>query len=103
TPEAMFKSLMWAESVGDTKIYEVALTTEQAQYFEALLDFKNKTEQERSATIIEKQKEIVGFRIWKKTVLSDNQAVYHLNFQVAGWPEPIYKTVNLTNIDGGWK
>ena len=103
TPEAMLKSLMWAESAGNTKTYEAALTTEQAQFFEALLGFRNKTEQERSAALIEDQKKVTGFRIWKKTALSDKQAVYHLDFRVTDWPDPIYMTMTLTNIGGGWK
>jgi RNA polymerase sigma factor (sigma-70 family) len=103
TPEATLESALWAESVGDTKTVLTAFTSEQAQYVGAMLDYQNKTEQERSAALIEDVKNITGFRIWKKTVLSDNQAIYHLSVPMAGQPKPIYSTFALTNIEGVWK
>ena len=103
TPEAMLKSVLWAESVGDTKTVLTAFTIERAQYVEAMLDYNYKTEQARSAAMIEEVKNITEFRIWKKTILSGNQAVYHLSADITGQPKPYYSTFTLTNIDGEWK
>jgi RNA polymerase sigma factor (sigma-70 family) len=103
TPETALQSLLWAQSLGDTKTVLNAFTPEQAQYVEAMLDYNNKTEQARSAAMIEELKYITEFRIWKKTVLSGNQAVYHLRADITGQPKPYYTTFTLTNIDGEWK
>jgi RNA polymerase sigma factor (sigma-70 family) len=103
TPEKALQSLLWAQNLGYTKTVLNAFTPEQAQYVEAMLDYNNKTEQARSAAMIEELKYITEFRIWKKTILSDNQAVYHLGIYFAGQPKPFYSTFILTNIDGEWK
>jgi RNA polymerase sigma factor (sigma-70 family) len=100
TPEAALKSVMWAEINGDLETWLADLTPEMKQSVESFI-FKNKTNQERSAWLVESSKNWQAFRIQKKTIRPDGQVV--LAGHMDGLPETSYSIVTLTNIEGKWQ
>ena len=100
TPEATIKSFMWAKSAGDIKTVLDIATPEMRQEVEEQY-FKNKSDQERSAILIENVKDVTGVRIQKKLVLSDDWVVLQIHFD--GMPKNTHSKVTMRKIDGEWK
>ncbi len=100
TPEATIKSFMWAKSAGDIKTVLDIATPEMRQEVEEQY-FKNKSDQERSAILIENVKDVTGVRIQKKLVLADDRVVLQIHFD--GMPKNTHSKVTMRKIDGEWK
>jgi RNA polymerase sigma factor (sigma-70 family) len=100
TPEATIKSFMWAKSTGDIQTVLAIATPEMRQEVEDMY-FKNKSDQERSAILIENVKDVTAVQIQKKIVLSDNWVVFQMHFD--GMPETTFSKVTMRKIDGEWK
>ncbi len=100
TPEDTIKSILWAKSIGDYKKFQAGSIPELSRQLENEA-LKNKTDQEKSAWVIESVKNINGVRIQKKTVLPDGQVALELRFD--GRLESGYSIETMTNSGGDWK
>ena len=100
TPEAVVKSFMWAKSVGDIKTVLDMATPDVRKTVEDE-DFKNKSDQARSAILIENVKNVTGIQIQKKMILASDWIVLQLHTD--GMPKQTYAKVTMKKIDGEWK
>jgi RNA polymerase sigma factor (sigma-70 family) len=100
TPEATLNSFMWAKCTGDIKTVLAIAIPEMRQEVEGQY-FKNTSDQQKSAILIENVKDVTGVRIQKKLVLADDWVVLQMHFD--GAPENTYSKVAMRKIDGEWK
>jgi RNA polymerase sigma factor (sigma-70 family) len=100
TPEAAMKSFMWAKSTGDIKTVLASGTSELRQEVEAAY-FKDKSEEERKAILLENVKNVTGVEILKKMALSDDQVILQAHF--GGSPDKTYSILTMIKMDGEWK
>jgi len=100
TPEAAMKSFMWAKSMGDIQTVLESGTPELRREVEEMY-FKDKSEEERKAILLENVKDVTGVQIQKKMVLSDDQVI--LQTHLAGAPDKTYSILTMVKIDGVWK
>jgi RNA polymerase sigma factor (sigma-70 family) len=100
TPEATINSLFWAESKGDINAVLAITTPEMRQDLEDKY-FNNKTDQERSAILLETVKNVTGIKVQKKTVLPDGQVAFQLHLE--GYAEKSYLVVTMRKIGDEWK
>jgi RNA polymerase sigma factor (sigma-70 family) len=100
TPEGTLKSFMWAKSVGDIKTVLFCATPDMRQAVEAQY-FKNKTDQQRAADLIDNVKNVTAVRILQKVVISEDWVMFKVHFD--GMPEETYAKVRMNKIDGDWK
>ena len=100
TPEATIKSFMWAKSAGDINTVLAIATPEMRQEVEDMY-FKNKSDEERAAILIENVKNVTAVQIQKKIVVADDWVVFQMHFD--GMPETTFSKVTMRKIDGEWK
>lgn len=100
TPEAAIKSFMWAKSVGDTKTVLASGTAELRQEVENAY-FKDKSEEERKAILLENVQSVTGVEILKKMALSEDQVILQAHF--GGAPDRTYSILTMVKLDGEWK
>ena len=100
TPENALISFMWAKSQGDVKTAFSTATPEMAQ---SLRDsyFKDKSEEEISAMLIESAKNQTGIQVLKKLAAAEDQVVFQVH--VEGTPEKAYSLLTLQRTGGEWK
>jgi RNA polymerase sigma factor (sigma-70 family) len=100
TPEDAIQSFMWAKSHGDVKI---ALSSATPELKQELMDrfFKDKSDEEISATLIESAKNQTGIQILKKMAAAEDQVIYQIH--IDGTPDASYSLVTMKKIDGEWK
>jgi RNA polymerase sigma factor (sigma-70 family) len=100
TPEATVQSYMWAKSRGEVKAAFSSATPELKQKVMDLY-FKDKSEAEISALLIDSSKNQSGVQILKKMVVADDQVIFQAHFD--GSPEKTYSILTLRKIDDEWK
>jgi RNA polymerase sigma factor (sigma-70 family) len=100
TPEGTLKSFMWAKSIGDIKTVLFCATPEMRQTVEDQY-FKNKSDQERSAILIENVRNVTAVEIQKKIILTDSWVVFQVHFD--GMPKGTYAKVTMNKINNDWK
>jgi RNA polymerase sigma factor (sigma-70 family) len=100
TPEATIKTFFWAKSKGDVNTVLSMTTPDVRQDIENKY-FKNKTDQERSAILLENVKNVTGIQIQQKMVLPDGQVAIQLHSE--GYAENSYSVVIMRKMDGEWK
>jgi RNA polymerase sigma factor (sigma-70 family) len=100
TPEAALQSFMWAKSRGEVKTAFSAATPELKQ---ELMEryFKDKTDEEISATLVDSAKDQTGIQILKKMAAAEDQVIYQIH--IDGTPDASYSLVTMKKIDGEWK
>jgi RNA polymerase sigma factor (sigma-70 family) len=100
TPEATIKTFFWAKSKGDINTVLSISIPELRQDLENKY-FKNKTDEERSAILLENVKNVIGIKIQKKMVLPDGQVAIQLHSE--GYAENSYSVVTMKKLDDEWK
>jgi RNA polymerase sigma factor (sigma-70 family) len=100
SPEATIKTFFWAKSKGDINTVLSITTPDVRQDLENKY-FKNKTDQERSAILLENVKNVTGVQIQKKIVLPDGQVAIQLHSE--GYAENSYSVVIMRKMDDEWK
>ncbi len=100
TPEAAMKSFMWAKSVGDINTVLASGTTELRQEVENAY-FKDKSQAERKAILLENVQNVTGVEILKKMALSEDQVILQAHF--GGAPDKTYSILTMVKLDGEWK
>jgi RNA polymerase sigma factor (sigma-70 family) len=100
TPEATVQSFMWAKSRGDVKAAFAGATPELKQKIMDLY-FKDKSDEEISALLIDSANSQTGVQILKKMNVADDQVIFQAHFD--GYPEKTYAIVTLKKIDDEWK
>jgi len=93
-------SLFWAESKGDINAVLAITTPEMRQDLEDKY-FNNKTDQERSAILLETVKNVTGIKVQKKTVLPDGQVAF--NYTLRDMLRKSYLVVTMRKIGDEWK
>lgn len=101
TPEATLKTILWAQSKGDIKSTQDAVTTEYERKMDSYS--KDETQQQISAEMIAGVAHVNAIRVWKRTVLSDNLVALELHFDFDSLSATFYSVDTFTNIDGHWK
>ncbi len=91
---------MWAKSAGDINTVLAIATPEMRQEVEDMY-FKNKSDEERAAILIENVKNVTAVQIQKKIVVADDWVVFQMHFD--GMPETTFSKVTMRKIDGEWK
>ena len=94
------KSFMWAKSVGDIKTVLASGTAELRQEVENAY-FKDKSEEERKAILLENVQSVTGVEILKKMALSEDQVILQAHF--GGAPDKTYSILTMVKLDGEWK
>jgi RNA polymerase sigma factor (sigma-70 family) len=100
TPEGTIKTFFWAKSKGDINTVLSITTPDVRQDLENKY-FKNKTDQARSAILLENVKNVTGVQIQKKVVLPDGQVAIQLHSE--GYAENSYSVVIMRKMDDEWK
>jgi RNA polymerase sigma factor (sigma-70 family) len=100
TPEATLESYMWAKSRGDVKTAFAAATPEMQQAVRESY-FKDKSDAEISALLIENAKNQAGIQILKKMDTADDQVIFQVHLD--GMPDKSYSLLTLRKLDGEWK
>ena len=100
TPESAMKSFMWAKSVGDINTVLASGTAELRQEVENAY-FKDKSEAERKAILLENVQSVTGVEILKKMALSEDQVILQAHF--GGAPDKTYSILTMVKLDGQWK
>jgi len=100
TPEDALQSYMWAKSRGDVQTAFAAATPELKQSVKDHY-FKDKSDEEISAMLIDSAKDQTGVQILNKLVASDDQVVFQVHVQ--GMPDKSYSLLTLKQIGGEWK
>jgi hypothetical protein len=100
TPEAALQSYMWAKSRGDVKTAFDSATPELSQEIKDTY-FRDKSDEEISATLIDSAKDQTGVHILKKMVITDDRVIYKIH--IDGMPDLSYSLVTMKKIDGEWK
>ncbi|MDB6108665.1 MAG: polymerase, sigma-24 subunit, subfamily [Pedosphaera sp.] len=100
TPEATVQSFMWAKSRGDVKVAFDSATPEMKQSVMDLY-FKDKSDAEISALLVESAKTQTGVKILKRMAVADDQVIFQAHFD--GYPEKTYAILTLKKTGDDWK
>jgi len=100
TPEAAFRSTVWALSNGEVKTLFASMTPDELSRSQDL--WKDKTEEEIAANGKAEFEKIKGFRILKKEALSDDEVVLTLYVDGLSPDEPTPR-MKLVRIGNEWK
>jgi len=100
TPEGTLKSFMWAKTIGDIKTVLFCATPEMRQAVEEQ-NFQGKSDQERSAILIENVRNVTAVEIQKKIILADDWVVFQVHFE--GMPKNTFAKVTMNKIGSDWK
>jgi len=63
--------------------------------------FKNKSDQERSAILIENVRNVKAVVIQKRIILADDWVVFQIHFE--GMPKDTFSKVTMNKIGSDWK
>jgi RNA polymerase sigma factor (sigma-70 family) len=100
TPEATVQSFMWAKSHGDVKTAFDAATPELKRKI-LDRDFKDKSDAEISASLVDSAKNQNGVSILKRMNVADDQVIFQIHFE--GYPDNSFNILTLKKIDNEWK
>jgi RNA polymerase sigma factor (sigma-70 family) len=100
TPEATLESYMWAKSRGDVKTAFDSATSEMQQAIRESY-FKDKSDAEISALLIENAQNQAGIQILKKMVTADDQVIFQVHLD--GMPDKSYSLLTMRKLGGEWK
>ncbi len=100
TPEDTLQSFMWAKNRGDVATAFATATPELAQEQKDLY-FKDKTDEEIAALMMDSAQKQTGFQILKKMVAADDQVVFQVH--IDNMPERAYALLTLKKIADEWK
>lgn len=100
TPETALQSYMWAKSRGDVKTAFDSATPQLRQEIKDTY-FKDKSDEEISAILIDSAKNQTGIQILKKMSAADDQVIYQIH--IDGTADADYSLVTMKKIDDEWK
>jgi len=100
TPENALQSFMWAKNRGNVATALSTATPELWQQQKELY-FKDKSDEEISAMLMDSAKKQMGFQLLKKMEAADDQVV--LQVHIDGMPEKTYSLLTMKRIADEWK
>lgn len=100
TPENALQSYMWAKNRGDVATAFATATPELVQDIKDFY-FKDKSDEEISALLVDSAKNQMGIQILKKMVAADDQVIFQVH--VDGEPEKSYSLLTMKKVDNEWK
>jgi hypothetical protein len=99
-PESTLQSFMWAKNHGDVATALSTATTELWQQQKELY-FKDKSDEEISAMLMDSAKKQMGFQILKKMEAADDQVVFQVH--IDGMSEKSYALLTMKKFADEWK
>jgi len=102
TPEAAYKSLLWARSTGNLETVLAACTPERAKSLRMKL--QGKSDDEIRQGLIEEANHMVAYQLAEKEVISDSEVRLHLLVQpYPGHPRVGNDVQDMQKIGNDWK
>jgi hypothetical protein len=100
TPENTLQSFMWAKNRGDVTTAFATATPELSQQ-QKELHFKDKSDEQISAMLMDSARNQMGFQILKKMEAADDQVVFQVH--IDGMPEKSYALLTMKKFADEWK
>lgn len=100
TPENALQSYMWAKNRGDVAAAFATATPELTQEIREFY-FKDKSDEEISALLVDSAKNQTGIQILKKLVAADDQVIFQVH--VDGEAEKSYSLLTMKKLGDEWK
>lgn len=100
TPENTLQSFMWAKNRGDAATAFATATPELSQQ-QKELHFKDKSDEEISAMLMDSARNQMGFQILKKMEAADDQVVFQVH--IDGMSEKSYALLTMKKFADEWK